>query len=491
MEHDWRSPALRVGLAGSAPAADVLAVLARLTPEPSGAVPLLRLLHVAAASPAVPAGWSLHPVAGDTDGAVDVIVRNADVLIVAGEPEAEWAAPVSLALELGSPVLCLASSAPARLLMERFWRVARRPPPEGEAALAALAERVRMILAPPAGALPATLQAIEANRRLPDRRIWRADRIALELLAPTPPELRGADGPVTWWMALYRPADDLARGYADRYRSSYTIVLALAAVALISAVLGLRVDARWWLAAPEAACLALIIVVVWANTRLDWRPRLIQCRLLAELCRKQAALSFLGGSLPSARIAGLMRDGELSWVGWRFATAVRSAPLPATVLVGAGLDAARDAAAATLLAGQRSYHERRIAVSRRREERLVLFGGAIFGLTVLFVLIKLGLLSAGQDDAAEISGLFAALLPAIAAALFGFRAYAELELLVQQSERLIAILDDADRSLSAIDTGRVGAAAEIGDVLEETASEMLADVEGWIQISRVKAVEAG
>lgn len=294
------------------------------------------------------------------------------------------------------------------------------------------------------------------------------------------------------WASLLTAADRLANGYADRYRSSYTLVLLLAALALVAAVLGLWLGEAGglWTAVPEAACLLGIAALVWVNTRMGWRQRLIECRLLAELCRKQAALAFLARSLPAQRIARLTGDGELGWVGRRFAAAVRAAPLPAGTLAGAGLAAARDAAAAVLLHGQHEYHALRIEAGERREHRLVRLGNVAFAVTVACVLVKVVMLAADVHGA-ETVGLFAALLPAGAAALFGFRAYAELDLLVQHSQGILDTLAAAQRSLDRTDTARPLASQHIGDVLEEAASAMLADVAGWVQLSRVKAVEAG
>jgi hypothetical protein len=233
-----------------------------------------------------------------------------------------------------------------------------------------------------------------------------------------------------------------------------------------------------------------IIVLVQANERYEWRSRMIACRLMAELCRKQAALSFLARSLPVARIARMTQAGDLGWVGWRFAGAVRAAPLPTGTLAGDSLAHARDAAAALLLRGQRDYHGARAEAGRRRGARLVRVGALAFLGTVVCVAIKLGLLIA-DSEWAETVGLVAALLPALAAAPFGLRAYAELELLVQESERMVALLDATAASLDRTDPSRPLASQYIGDVLEDTANAMLAEVDGWIAISRVKAVEAG
>lgn len=162
---------------------------------------------------------------------------------------------------------------------------------------------------------------------------------------------------------MQQAADRLANGYADRYRSSYTIVLALAALALGE-------NAGFWIAVPEVLALLGIVVLVRLNLRLNWRERLILCRLLAELCRKQGALGLLGRSLPASRIARMTDEGRTGWVGWRFAAAVRAAPLPAGTLAGSS----RDAAAVVLLRGQHACHAARIEAGWQQERRLVRIG---------------------------------------------------------------------------------------------------------------------
>lgn len=464
--------------------------------------------------------------------AAGVVARNCDVLVALGDVRAEplLAGCADQALGAGVPVLWLSSCGggePARLLLDRGWRVARKAPPEGEAAWNGLRRSVLDTLKPPPGSPPEAdrhflRESAAAACGLPDRRLWRTHRAAMEMLwraapsspppsppsaallvrscgdapaAAEPPRCAASAGEATgYWAGRYARADALASAYADRYRSSYAIVLLLAALALIAAVLGLASAGALhplWTALPEAAFLAGIIVLVRLNTRLDWRSQLILCRLFAELCRKQGALALLGRSLPASRIARMTGEGDLGWVGWRFAGAVRAAPPPTGLLAGPHLAAARDAAAAVLLRGQREYHAARAEAGRQREARLVQLGGWAFALTVACVAVKLVLLGFREEHAAEAFGLVAALLPAAAAALFGLRAYAELELLVQHSERMIAILDEAQESLDRTDTDRPLASQHVGAVLEEAATAMLADVEGWIQISRVKPVEAG
>lgn len=514
-----RPAALRVGLVGPLDGigpGPVLALLGQVgTLLAGGAAASLRLLVLDPANPSLcadaqGAGWTVHTIAGlarhglpdDTlvldgdpadpapaqEAAARTVIRNSDLVVAAGDARSTpLEAHVRQALGLGVPVWWLAPGQPARLLLERGWHLAPGPAPEGAAAWDGLRATLQAALRRPEAPGPSM------KAHLPDRLVWHAHRAAMALLwrpraaapAAPPPALPA------YWAPVQGAADRLAAGYADRYRSSYTIVLALAALALVAAVLGLASGEHggFWTAVPEVLCLLGIVVIVRLNVRLDWRRRLILCRLLAELCRKQGALGLLGRSLPVSRIARMADEGEMGWAGWRFAAAVRAAPLPAGVLAGASLDAARDAAA-VLLQGQHAYHAARIEAGRQRERRLVRIGTAVFYVTAACVVVKVALL-APYPGAAEHVGLVAALLPAVAAALFGFRAYAELELMVQQSERMLGVLDLAGRSLDRTDTARPLASQHVGDVLEDAAAAMLADVEGWVQVSRVKAVEAG
>jgi len=433
---------------------------------------------------------------GASDAAGACIVRNCDVLLIMGAV-AGLAGSAQLATELGLPVLWQASGVPPRLLTHADWQWARDAAPEGEAAWTGLDAAIRAMLEPAAVGSESLGELLGAKLR--SRPIWQAHCWAMNALWRLPAQAAVAAAPTAYWAALYDAADLLAAGYADRYRSSYTLVVALAAVALALAVLGLGLPRDmaghpiidpYWTAIPEAACLSGIIVLVQASARQGWQARMIAFRLLAELCRKQAALSFLARSLPASRISSLTANSDLGWAGRLFAAAVRGAPFPAGSLSGEHLAVARDNAAAILLGGQRAYHQARAVACRQRENRLVRLGSGAFVVTVVCVALKLGLLVA-ESERAEIFGLIAALLPAFAAAFFGVRAYAELELLVRHSESMITVLDTARASLERTDIGQPGAGQHIGDVLQNTAAAMLADVEGWIQISQGKTVEAG
>jgi hypothetical protein len=116
-------------------------------------------------------------------------------------------------------------------------------------------------------------------------------------------------------------------------------------------------------------------------------------------------------------------------------------------------------------------------------EALMLGGGAI-------VLVTSGL-AAGSMWPGIIAwlGFLAGALPALAAAFLGIRSYAELELLSQQSKRMLAVVEAAEAELRAIRPEVALASQDLGTIAADLAQRMLDDVEGWSTLFRVKVVE--
>jgi hypothetical protein len=88
-------------------------------------------------------------------------------------------------------------------------------------------------------------------------------------------------------------------------------------------------------------------------------------------------------------------------------------------------------------------------------------------------------------------GLAAAILPALAAASVGIRAYAELELLAEQSRDMCAAMELGRQRIETMDLTRPLASQELGAEVLEVATLMLQDVQGWMRLFRVKLVKAG
>jgi hypothetical protein len=358
------------------------------------------------------------------------------------------------------------------------------------------------------------LGTLLAETRRPDRFYWKAYRALISVMSwpiARPPGAPPAPPPATpvwtYWQRFYQPVDELAVSYGDRYRSSYVLLFGLAALAVIGAVIGLWGHGPIILAtAVEFGCLGLIGALVVVNLREGWHARLIGYRLLAELFRKQQALTSLGWSLPVAEtvpemamIDQLLATRE-AWVGWYFNASLRAAPLPRGALAGAALAAARDAVTATLVTGQSGYHANRREQSRAAAERLGHAGEALFLATLLLVALKLAMLVARQlhmpgdfaghfPDGIEAVGLVAAILPALSAGFVGIRGYAELELLADQSAQMEVWIKTAAARIDAIDTAAPLASQDLGAEVLDLAQRMLLDIQGWAQLFRLKAVE--
>lgn len=310
---------------------------------------------------------------------------------------------------------------------------------------------------------------------------------------PLPPSQVGLPG---YWEALHEAADRASVGYRDRYRSSYVWVFGLATVAVLCAITSL-VSAPLKLAATalEPVVLTAIALLVAVNQRRGWQARWIAYRLLAELCRKQEVLATLAWSLPPADRTSVAAGGSPeAWVGWYFNAARRASPLPTGTLEGERLETVWNFVRAKLVAGQAAYHAERKRVGEKVGRRLAWLGETLFLLTMAGIVVKLVILGFGGHDPAAYQavvmlGILAALLPAVSAAFFGVRAYAELELLESRSARMAEVMSKAGAHLEQTD--RPLASQDLAAEVSDMPSEMLQEVGGWAELFRVKAVEAG
>ena len=204
-----------------------------------------------------------------------------------------------------------------------------------------------------------------------------------------------------WWQGFYADATDRAGAYADRYRSSYVAIFVLGAWALSFAVLGLAADClHWWMAVLELASFGLILGLVHANHWHHWHQRWIEYRLLAELCRKQQALSRLGWSLAAWEVRRMAQSGtrvppRVAWAAWFFNAAMRAAPLPRGELSGAAVAAIRATVLAAPVEEQRRYHRDRALRSLRAGQLFGYAGEGLFLVTLAIVVVKLAVMGAG------------------------------------------------------------------------------------------------
>jgi len=232
----------------------------------------------------------------------------------------------------------------------------------------------------------------------------------------------------------------------------------------------------------------------------DWHQRWIDYRLLAELCRKQQALAPLGWSLPGRRIATISEQASdvnahpdrTAWVAWFFAAALRAAPLPTGRFTEAVLSCSMHSAAYQLVHEQYFYHDARMTQYRKAGHHLAVIGEVLFLAVFAIVITKLIILSLLHEHMMlPWLATLSVILPTIAAASVGIRAYAELQLLADQSLHMRGVMQHAERRLKALDLKQPLASQQLGAIILGVATTMLQEVDGWARMFRVKVVEAG
>jgi hypothetical protein len=244
------------------------------------------------------------------------------------------------------------------------------------------------------------------------------------------------------------------------------------------------------------------------DDKLEWQPRAIEYRLLAELCRKQQALAPLAWVVPPASVwAATTSDPHqehdaphvepISRVAWLFSARLPDSALPTGTIGPLWVEHARDAAQSDLLNEQIDYHTARRAQTFRSGRRLKFFGEIAFLAVLIAVAWKLGLIAVhlGSPDIAphgtlHILGLAGAILPAISAMLVGIRAYAELELLAEQSDAMLKAMKHAKAQIAELGPNEPLASQTLGVALAAVATLMLEDLEGWARLFRGKVLDA-
>jgi hypothetical protein len=312
----------------------------------------------------------------------------------------------------------------------------------------------------------------------------------------------------SYWARAYFAPDRLATAYANRYRSTYVIVILLITLAVAMAVLGLvfaqSPGVKRMVTLLEAAMLIGIAGFVAAALSGRWHAKWVSYRLLAELCRKQEMLARMGSSLPAFEVRQAA-EGSVArgaWVAWHVNALMRAAPLPQPDLSATGKQALRAAIIGVpgpqgerlggLLQEQIAYHAARKDQGAMVARTWARWGEAAFVAAVACVALKLlpKPIALPAPVGMWLGGLAAA-LPAVSAGFFALRAYSEERLLAEQSQRMLHDLTQAKATLEAIRLDQPLASQDLAAESFEVAQRMLADVAGGAQLARMRVVEAG
>jgi len=269
-------------------------------------------------------------------------------------------------------------------------------------------------------------------------------------------------------------SDQIARHFAQTYRSGHIFNFLVGAAAVLTALAGLVVpEGKLVLAAIELAMIAMVIVNTQIGVKHGWHRRWLDYRQLAERLRPMRSLKLLGVAAP--RRDPHARLDERRWIEWYAAGMWRTMGSPTGVIK----DPARLAAALTEheLAPQVAYHRHAAHMAESLDHRLHLIGLALFTATVIgcFVLI-IGYFVAPEwvTANAKLFVILSAGLPAVGTAIFGIRVQGDFAGTAQRSLSTATKLEaNVAEASGAVELTRAA------DLFEEAARFMLADLGEW------------
>jgi hypothetical protein len=289
---------------------------------------------------------------------------------------------------------------------------------------------------------------------------------------------------------LYVRASTVAKHYQRRYERAGQMVYVLSpiAVALVAAGTLWPFTARIAFAL-ELVLLGTILFVVRRAHRLHTHANWIESRVLVERVRHAMVLAACGveaatiEAVPHLSGIGPRED----WVTQSFRESWRSMPALVSYSDENCRSLARFAYSAWVTP-QRAYHERTAARARRRSRLLERAGIGVFVLAMVAAATHLLLLFIGENSSTFFeSGLIlvALVLPAVGAALGGYRAHREYSKLARRSANMAARLEELG---PRYDT--VANLATLESLLRQTEQWMLHETHDWLALMDTARLEA-
>lgn len=300
---------------------------------------------------------------------------------------------------------------------------------------------------------------------------WKA-RWADDAAAGPGPAVIDGLAPIHGWL------DHLARAYADRYRSAFTIIFSLAWMATVAAVLGLAAGihhspmAHVWGWVEVALLVGILGLTVWGK-RQRFHEKWIDYRLLAEQVRHltflwPVAAASAGGRLPMRPSAD---DPRTAWTGWFYRAWVRHLGLPTRTMGAAHLAWCQRTLRDREIPAQRVYHDN--AADRYRHLHHVVHTRteALFGAALILAVLHLNesavhaigsLIGLPESWAGPALSVLAVFMPARAAALHGWAGHADFRASALRSAQIELKLEQLERELEAVPSPSSAALGKVG-----------------------------
>jgi hypothetical protein len=298
------------------------------------------------------------------------------------------------------------------------------------------------------------------------------------LTAPNDPQARDLATPYDELLRDISLIDGLANYYARLYRSSTASesILTIAAAFVSAAAIILYPSVAGVSILVQMAVNGLVIFDSKARATQRWQERWFDYRIMAERLRCLRFLHPLGLGL--AQVAAPSRRKHESWVDWYLRRYERALEPPHGTIQANDVARVAKQLIDTEIPGQLRYHhatfrqlgmlDRRLAAAARFSLGAAIAVAALYGLSV-YVLADIN-----RDTWKPIAIVVFSVLPAMAAAFNGIRAYADLARLSERSAMMAAGLARLRRTIRSapMNYDRVAAAAGrlasiMGDELTE------------------------
>lgn len=301
-----------------------------------------------------------------------------------------------------------------------------------------------------------------------------------------------------YFLEYFNRIDPRADYWANCYRSTYTAIIVLGALAIVLAILG----AVYWHGFVLLEVVMLLFVWwLYKNEKISrYHRRWMVGRIFSELLRVARWMALLGRELPLKASAGAGYVSKQNqalvfenvWLMHYFNAIMRAAPaspmrLDRINMVQVCSDIEKD-----LICGQIDYHAVNSERSRHISHCLESFAYKAFFATcavVGFELVIMVINVFGFCFHFSILGALAGILPTIAAATAAFCYQSEFELLASRSKLMENNLLVIKNNLEKIGDESAWTAELLAEQLITTAELMIADVADWSLVFQVKEIK--
>ncbi len=297
----------------------------------------------------------------------------------------------------------------------------------------------------------------------------------------------------------YRRADYFATAYGARHRSTFTVILFGAPLAVVCAWLGSQPPEKWkpWFAGAELLLLIVLLLFYANSRRLRFHERMLDYRLLAERLRHLGFLWPLGRSSPVVRVPlhAKLSDPRPAWVNWWYRAVTRELGLVNVTYTSDVMRALKIHVREQLIAAQTEYNE--FENTRAENTEHWLHGWTWIVLVLALMAAALHLLHTAIHDVLHVTvteEMLTALTavgilgPAFGAAMHAFASQAAFQEIALRTETSTQQLEVFKRRLDAVDVTAPLASAALGTLTLELADMLGEDLAGWHVDNRSRPV---